>query len=259
MTSSAAPFFATLFSSALAVAWPCPALAGDADPITPYRPSVSSPAQLPAAGQLELELGGLRLRSGTSRRDSLPVQLKLAFSPEWGLLLGAEAHVALRDGSAQASGFGDTSLVLKRAWAIDDATGVGIELGLKLPTARDTIGSGKADATLNAIYSKDFGPVHMDANLNATRLGAVDAGTGRAQAGASASFSVPLSAQWGATAELSGTRRSGADSSAQWLGALTFSPSKRLTFDLGMARAARPAPGATSVFAGVVFPIATLW
>ena len=53
-----------------------------ADAITPYRPSVSSPAQLPLAGQLEFELGGLRTRSPDARRSSLPYQFKLAFSPE---------------------------------------------------------------------------------------------------------------------------------------------------------------------------------
>jgi hypothetical protein len=232
--------------------------AGD-PPITPYRPSVSSPAQLPAVGQLEMEVGGLRMRADGARRDSVPVQLKLAFSPEWGLLLGGEAHVAIRDGADKASGVGDTSIVLKRAWAIDDATGLGLELGVKLATAKDTIGSGKTDSALNAIYSKDLGAVHMDANLNFTRLGAVDVDTGRLQTGLSASFSTPLNAQWGLTAELSGTRRNGADSSRQVLGALSYSPSKRLTFDFGVARAAKPPPGATSVFAGVVFPVAMLW
>ncbi len=259
------PSAAALVFSACAALLPASALAGDSDPILPYRPSVSSPAQLPVAGQLELELGGLSHRSGagsgsgTSRRDSLPYQLKLAFSTEWGLLLGGEAQVALREGGTRSRGVGDTNLILKRAWLIDDATAFGMELGAKLPTARDTLGSGKADATLNAIYSKDLGPLHMDANLNVTRLGAVDPGTGRLQTGASASFSLPLAAQWGVTAEASGTRQRGTDSATQVLAALSYSPTKRLSFDIGIARAARPAPGATSYFAGVVFPVASLW
>jgi hypothetical protein len=231
----------------------------EAAAITPYRPSVSSPAQLPAAGQLEMEVGGLRIRSDGARRDSLPVQLKLAFSNEWGVLLGTEAHVASYEAEASAKGVGDTSLVLKRAWALNDDTGLGLELGVKLPTAKDSLGSGKSDTTLNAIYSTDLGAIHMDANLNATRLGAFEPNTGRVQLGLSASFSMPLNAQWGVTAELSGTRRSGADSTRQWLAALSYSPSKRLTFDIGMARAVQPSPGAKSVFMGVVFPVASLF
>ena len=134
-----------------------------------------------------------------------------------------------------------------------------MELGVKLPTADDNIGSGKTDTTLNTIYSRDLGTVHMDANVNATRFGLVDPGSSRTQWGASAAFSTALSEQWGITGEVSATRRSGADSGVQWLTALTWSPSKRLTFDLGVARAVRPTPAATSLFAGVVFPIARLW
>lgn len=243
----------------LAAAMPTMALAGDDDAITPYRPSVSSPAQLPVPGQLELELGGVRLRSNDSHRNSLPYQFKLAFNREWGILLGGEAHISARDSTGRLRGLGDTNVVLKRAWGIDDSAAAGMEVGIKLPTAGDSLGSGKADYTLNTIYSKDLGAVHMDANLNAARLGAADPGTARTQIGMSVSFSSPLSERWAAILELSGTHRGGTDNAAQFLGAVTFSPSKRLTFDVGVARAARPAPGATSFFAGVVFPVTQLW
>ena len=235
------------------------AAAADDDAITPYRPSVSSPAQLPVPGQVEIELGGLHARSDDSRRSSLPYTFKLAFSKEWGLVVGGEAHVWARDDSGKAQGLGDTTLVLKHAWIVDDATAFGVELGTKLPTANDSIGSGRADYTLNTIFSRDIGPVHMDANLNATRLGVFDDGTGRTQFGASSSFSGALSNHWGLTGEVSGTHRSGAANGTQLLAAFTYSPSKRLTFDVGLARAFRPTPATTQVFAGVVFPLAKLW
>ena len=235
------------------------AAAADDDAITPYRPSVSSPAQLPVPGQLEIELGGLHARSDDSRRSSLPYTFKLAFSKEWGVVVGGEAHVWARDDSGKAQGFGDTTLVLKHAWLVDGATAFGIELGTKLPTANDSFGSGRADYTLNTIFSRDIGPVHMDVNLNATRLGVFDDGTGRTQLGASASFSGALSEHWGLTGEVSGTHRSGTANGTQLLAAVTYSPSKRLTFDFGLARAVRPTPATTQVFAGVVFPLAKLW
>ena len=247
--------------SLVALVW-LPTAAGAAevdDAITPYRPSVSSPAQLPLAGQLEFEFGGLQARSGNARRGSLPYQFKLAFSPEWGLLVGGEAHVWARDGEARSEGLGDTSILLKRAWIVDDASAFGMEFGAKLPTAKNDIGSGKADYGVNAIYSRDVGPVHIDANFNATRFGLVDAGSSRTQLGASALFSMELSALSGVTGEVSGTHRAGADNGLQLLTALTFSPSKRLTFDIGVARALRPTPAGTLLFAGVVFPITKLW
>ena len=235
------------------------ALAADDDAITPYRPSVSNSAQLPLPGQLELELGGLGSRSGDTRRDSLPYLFKLAFSRQWGVLLGGEAVVSARDDSGnRVRGGGDTGLVLKRAFLVDDATAYGLELGVKLPTAGDSIGSGKADYTLNGIVSKDLGALHVDGNLNLTRLGAIDSGTARTQDGWSAAFSLPVNARVGSIAELSGTHRAGAENTAQILAALTFSPSKRLTFDAGLTRGLNSAHE-WSVFAGVVLPVAKLW
>jgi len=246
--------------SLVATAAASAAHAADADgAITPYRPSVSSPAQLSLAGQLEFELGGLQVRAGDARRRSLPYLFKLAFSKEWGVLVGGEAHVWSRQGSDEVQGLGDTVLTLKRGWIVDDASALGLELGAKLATANDRIGSGKADVTVNAIYSRDLGAVHMDANLNATRLGLVEPGTSSTQIGASAAFSTALADRWGMTGEVSGSRRSGADSGLQLLAALTFSPNPRLTFDIGVARAPRPVPAATSLFSGVVLPLARLW
>ena len=228
-------------------------------PITPYRPSVSSPAALPAAGQLELELGGLRGRSGEATRRSVPYLLKLAFDADWGVLLGGEARVWQQDAGGSAHGAGDTSVTLKRAWHVDDATVFGTEFAVKLPTAADPIGTGGTDLSINTIYSRDLGSLHLDANLNALRLDRPDAGSGRVQVGASAALSTPIASGWGLTGELSGTRRAGVGSQVQVLAALTWSPSKLLTIDAGVARAPRPSPATTQVFFGAVLPLAKLF
>jgi hypothetical protein len=251
-----------LFALSLsALALPCLTQeAQDGPPITPYRPSVSSPAQLPAPGQLEMELGLLGSKSDEGRRNSLPLTFKLAFNPEWGVVLGGEALVSAPDGNGgRARGLGDTLLVLKRAFIIDDATAFGLELGAKLPTAKDSIGSGKADYDVNGIFSRDLGSVHMDTNLNFTRLGAYEPGSGRTQTGLSASFSTPVSEQWGLTWEWSGTRRRRADSTAQALLAASYSPGKRLTIDAGLAHGLNRATPDWSFFTGLVFPLAKLW
>ena len=248
-----------LLSFAVAPAW-AQDEAHDEAGVTPYRPSVSSPAQLPLPGQLEFELGALSTRTGEARRDSLPYTFKLAFDEQWGVLAGGEGYVSARDESGQrARGTGDLSLVLKRAFLLDSATAFGLELGVKVPVARDSIGSGKTDYSLNGIFSKDIAALHMDANLNLTREGAVEPGSGRTQSGWSAAFSTPLSEKWGATAELSGTRRRGQDSTAQLLLAATYNPSKRLAIDVGFARGLTPASPDWSWFSGLVLPLARLW
>lgn len=240
---------------------PCAQAQDEVGPaVLPYRPSVASPAQLPAPGQLELELGGLDNKTGEARRASLPYALKLAFSPEWGVLLEGEAAVRSRDDSGRVdSGVGDTSLILKRAFLLDSATALGVELGWKAPTAKDSIGSGRRDISLNGIASRDVGSVHLDANLNATRLGAPPAGAGSTQMGWATSFSMPVSDKWGATAELSGTRLRGAASTAQLLVAATWSITPRLAIDAGLARGLTSASPDWSVFSGFVLPLGKLW
>jgi hypothetical protein len=236
------------------------ATAAEDDGVSPYRPSVSSPAQLPKPGQLEFELGGLSARTGEARRNSLPYQFKLAFNKEWGVLLGGDAYVWARDDTGgRERGVGDTNLVLKRAFEVDEATAFGLELGVKLPTAKDTIGSGKSDYVLNGIFSRDFGKLHMDTNLNFTRLGVIGADSSRVQTGWSTSFSLPVADKWGVTTELSGTRRGGAQNTAQLLAAGTFNASKTLVLDFGVARGLTGASQDWSFFAGAVFPIAKLW
>ncbi|MGK5081529.1 transporter [Janthinobacterium sp. HLX7-2] len=236
------------------------AQAQEDDAVLPYRPSVASPAQLPVPGQLEFEAGGLLSKTGESRRASLPYTFKLAFTPEWGLLLEGEGYVHTRDElGRRETGVGDTTVVLKRAFLLDSATALGLELGWKVPTAKDAIGSGKSDLSINGIFSRDLGAVHMDANLNATRLGASEPGTGSVQMGWAASFSTPVSARWGATAEVSGARLRGAAATAQLLLAATYNPTPRLAIDVGMARGLTGASPDWSLFSGLVVPLGKLW
>ena len=236
-----------------------PASAAEDDHITPYRPTVSNSAQLPTPGQLELELGLLAAHN-EAHRSSLPYLFKLAFNPQWGVLVGGEALVSQRndDGSTQ-RGIGNTAITAKRAFLIDDATAFGLEFGVNLPTARDSIGGGRTDFTLNGIVSRDLGPVHVDTNLNFTRVGAIEPDTGRLQTGLSAAFSTPLGTQWNLSAELSGTRRTDAPTTAQVLAALAFSPNKKMTIDFGVSKGLRADARDWSFFTGVVVPIAQLW
>jgi hypothetical protein len=243
----------------LAIATPV-VFADEETTVTPYRPTVCNPAQLSTPGQLELEFGGLRSKAGGSYRDSLPYLLKLGFNENWGILLGGEAYVQQPDDSGQRQrGFGDTNLVLKRAFILDEAAALGVEAGVKLPTARDAIGSGHSDYSLNGIYSRDMGKIHMDVNMTAVWLGAHEPGSSRVQSGLAASFSGNLSDKWGTALEWSGTRRSGVDSTSQLLAAITYSPSKSMTLDAGFIRGLNKATPDWSLFTGIVIPVAKLW
>jgi hypothetical protein len=162
------------------------AAAGDDAPAaTPYRPSVSTPAALSAPGWIEIEAGLQHDHdAAVVRRDNTPLTFKLAFTPDWGVRVGADGWVGSRDDGGRTSGVGDTSVIVKRRFAIDDDSAFGLEGGATLPTGRHGVGSGsgKPDWSITAIHSADFGAVwHSDVNLGATRLGGPEAATARTQ------------------------------------------------------------------------------
>ncbi|MDB5820932.1 MAG: hypothetical protein JWQ11_4572 [Rhizobacter sp.] len=224
----------------------------DSPSVTPYRPSVSTPAALSAPGYLELEAGMIRSSGGAPRVDGVPFTLKLAFSPDWGVRLGGDARVGQDDGNGgRIHGFGDTSLIVKRRFAIDDASAFGLEAGVTPPTGKRGIRNDATDYTVTGIYSADFAGLHSDLNLGATRIGAPAADASRTQANWAASLSKNLTERWGVVGELSGTRQRGADGTAQFLVAASYNVSKTLTLDAGVARSLRSSSPDWSVFTGL--------
>jgi hypothetical protein len=234
---------------------PTRARAADDEPSAmPYRPSVSTPATLSEPGWLEVEGGLQRLRDEDSRRDSVPVTVKLAFTPDWGIRVGGDAWAHVRDDAGGGvSGLGDLGVVLKRRFAVDDASAFGLEVGALFPSGRPGSGpgSGKADYGLNAIYSADFGSSwHTDLNLMSNRIGQIDAGTGRTLWLGAASLSKSLDEQWSLIGEVSGARRHGVADSSQLLLAASYNVSKRLVLDAGAARSLRAGTPTWSAFTG---------
>jgi hypothetical protein len=228
------------------------AAADDEPSVTPYRPSVSTPAALSAPGYLELEAGWIRSTGGAPRVDGVPYTLKLAFSPDWGIRLGGDARVSQDDGNGgRIHGLGDSSLIVKRRFEVDDASAFGLEAGFTPPSGKRGIRNDATDYTVNGIYSADFAELHTDINLGATRIGAPDAGAGRTQGNWAASLSKSLTQRWGVVGELSGTRQRGADGTAQFLLATSYNVSRSLTLDAGFARNLRSTGADWSFFTGL--------
>ena len=220
--------------------------------VTPYRPSVSTPAALSAPGWVEIEAGALHASGGgRTRRSSLPYTLKLAFTSDWGVRLGGDAGVRQTDETGQRiSGVGDSSVVLKRHFSVNEASAFGLEAGATLPTGRRGIGSVRSDYSLVGIYSADIGAFHTDLNLASTRIGSVDVGTSHLQTLWAASLSGSLTKRWGVVGEISGTRQRGVDGTGQFLFAASYNVSKTLTLDAGFARSLRARAPDRSVFMG---------
>ena len=215
-----------------------------------------------ATGWLELEFGTQRVSGGEDKwRDSYPVLAKLAFSENWGLLLGGEMAVQRTDISDQVfKGNGDTLLVLKhRISAATEGSAFGIELGYKSPTANDTIGSGQADQILNGIYSTEISGHDIDLNIGLTRVGSVAGGIDANLYSWAAAVGHSLNERFGVFAELSGAEQRGNPSRSQFMAGFTYNLSKRVVLDTGASTGLTSASQDWSLFAGVTALLGKLW
>ena len=226
--------------------------------VTPYRPTVSTPAALSAPGWSEIEAGVVTSEGGyPERRDSFPYTFKYAFSPDWGVRLQGEALVRGFDPDRRHTiGFGDTAFVLKRRFAVNEYSAFGLEVGVGAATAPPGLnsGSGRTDYSLNGIYSTDFGSeYHVDLNYAVTRLGNIEPADGHLRELWAVALARSFHARWGVVGEFSGTHQSGVERTAQVLIATSFTPKHTISWDCGIARGLTPATPTWSLFSGVTF------
>ncbi len=226
---------------------------------TPFRPTVTSGANISMPGWLELEFGGQRLGgNGADQRNSWPYLLKYTINERFALLLGGDAYVSVAPAQSVAlSGQGDTTLTLKyRAAEAPEGSSFGLEATVKLPTAMDGIGNGASDYSVKAIYGIDLpNELHLDTNLIATRLGAVATNQGRYQWGWAAAVSRQFGDKWTLAGDLSGTGQAGSPSTAQFLAALSYALTRRVVLDAGFAAGLNSSTPSFNVFAGMTMLI----
>ncbi len=234
----------------------------DTTPVVPYRPTASTPAQLSAPGYLELEAGVLHT-AGPGFREStgtLPYTLKLAFTPDWGIRVGGDGWRRQVAGGRTDSGCGDVEVVVKRRFAVDDASAWGIELGEKFPTAGSTRGSGHADTTVNGIYSSDFAPNwHVDYNLAETRLGTAARHPAAWETGWAVSLTRSINDRWSLSGEFSGTHRASSTEAALSLFAASYSVSPAAAIDFGGSRGIGKASSHVELFVGITLRLGKLF
>jgi hypothetical protein len=227
---------------------------------TPYRPTVSNPAELPLPGWLEIEWGSSRAKGGDNTwQNNQPYTLKYAFTPDFGVLVGGDVRARMNDGAGNTvSGRGDTSLLAKHHWSIADNRAYGLEWGVKFDTAAPGVGSGKNDYVLNGIYSVDVGDIRVDANLGATRLGLREAGLGQWQYGLALALSKEVAENWALAGELSGSSRRGQGPASQFMLAASYSASKRVVFDIGIVSGLSNSAPDWQIVGGVTILLANL-
>lgn len=212
--------------------------------VVAYRPSVATPADLPAPGWPQLDAGwNVAKGGGLARSESVPVTFRLAWSESLGLVAGTDAYDWQRDfdGNTAHSG-GDTTLQLKYRLPVNDSLSLGAQFGVALPTARPPIGTGKANWGGVAIASFDSNIVHVDVNVAGTRLGGADEGQGQWQGEWAIAASRSLPQGFSVTGELSGIAQRGTSAQAQALTGVNYNVSRQVVIDMaivaGLSRAA---------------------
>ena len=228
------------------------AVLADAPEVTPYRPTVSNPAALCAPGLLEAEAGVARRRDDMGTRlFSAPYLFKYAFTKNFGVLLGGDAYLRQDDADGnRLTGVGDTVAEIKLKHEFSASMAVGLETGVRFPTAKTGLGSGKNDYLVNGIFSADLGAMDFDLNLAYTRLGSVDEEEGRGEINWAGALSGKLGGRWGWAGELSGTGQRGKSGRTQALAALTYQASRTLVFDCGLSHDLNRHTDETTLFAG---------
>lgn len=112
-------------------------------------------------------------------------------------------------------------------------------------------GSGSTDYGVKGIYSSDFATAyHVDVNYGVIRLGGVGPAEGRWQGQWAAALSSAIDDRWSLEGEFSGTQQPGAERTVQGLLAVGFTPSHRISWDVGIARGLTAATSRWSLFAG---------
>ncbi|MEP6940525.1 MAG: hypothetical protein ABI846_12245 [Rudaea sp.] len=227
---------------------------GDQPSATPYRPTVSNPADLPVPGWLEFEAGASSdHQADASHVDTLPWLLKYAFDENSGILVGGNAFERVRGAGQRDSGFGDTFIEYKRRLPVQEGIAFGVEAGVELPTAPAAIGIGKPAWIVNGIFSSDFGAAHVDLNLGGTYFSDHVAQASAWQSTWAVALSHPITAALGAALEMSGNAQRGAGHSHQGLAALNYNASRRIVFDVGVAYGLDRAAHDRSLFCGGTF------
>ena len=175
-------------------------VAGDHDNLEPDRPDVTNGTHIVDVGLLQMEVGGLWNRTGSSQHTvGTPATLRLGLSEWIEARISSDGFLSATDPSGTQRGIGNVQIGAKlRLWA--DPGGVpvlSILPTVNLPAASESkgLGSGQADYTVAVLTGTDFlTRGHIDINYGMGRIGA---GTGLPR------FTQQL-VSWSASAEVPG-------------------------------------------------------
>ena len=239
-------------------------LPADDTHVLPCRPTIACTADIVAPGVFELETGALYRHLGSPGPVwTFPFLAKLTLAKWIQVQAGSNGFTqAIDPGVAQY--LDDLTVTAKFHLTDADPHGatpsVSASAGFSFPASTNQEGFAPTyDATFTAYASKDFGPIHADANL-ALELWRIDA-SATAQELATLALSLALPPPFGVMAEA--YYFSPADPVATRDGGILFavshSPRPWLTFDAGGDVGYFPSTRSFSVFVGMTIAPVVFW
>lgn len=195
----------------------------------PNRPTFASTAEMVQLGVFEIEYG-LEAAEGHQNINGL---LK------WGAVKNLELWFLNNpiERDAGIAGLGDSGAGFKyKVFNQEKARPTLSLLYLAtIPTARPQLGAGAVQHLVQVLLSKDFGKHHFDGNEGVQFVGRVGSAGFDHRYFNALSYSYPLTAKWGYTAEIAGFSRANATTPATLtlLAAPTYNLASRLVFDGG--------------------------
>ena len=177
-----------------------PAIDSENDDLEPDRPDVTNGTHIVDVGLVQMEAGGIWIRSGAGPRSvGTPLTLRVGLAEWLEARVSGDGFLSVTDAAGNQKGIGNVQLGAKlRLWS--DPGGVpvlSILPTINLPAASESkgLGSGQADYTVAILTGTDFlTRGHVDVNYGVGRIGA---GAGRPR------FTQHL-VSWSASAEVPG-------------------------------------------------------
>ena len=236
-----------------------------ASPLTasPNRPSNSDSANVLATGVLQMEHGwtGVWPAAG-ERRHSLGGVFRFGLAPGVELRWGWDPYLRSRDAFGSRDGTGDNFLGAQYRFfqETDSAPALAVSYAVKLPSARQGLGSGEVDHAVTFLASKAVGSNSFDFNATLRLAGRPGSSGFDRNSVFFFTYARPIHGPVGVIAELiAQTRLNVAQPGfATGLAALTWQVSPRVVLDAGVDAGLSGAAPNKRIFAGLTFVIGNL-
>lgn len=198
---------------------------------TPQRPSVSvNTATVPAAG-FEMEAGAEVYDGGAG----LPVLLKYGVTRRTEIELGIDLVRSADLGSGTLASFGDVAPRVRARLIERSDVSFAVMGSVKLPTAKDGVGSGHPDIGATAIVSVPLDAFSLDANLWVSALGR-GGSSSLGQIQGVVTLNLPASGPWSGFVEVAGQGTAGQGTGTFLDAGVGYAPTRRTVLDAAVGR-----------------------